>query len=344
MHIPDGYLSPETCAVALAVAVPAVAVASRQVFRQVRGRSIPKLAMLSAFSFLIMMFNLPVPGGTSAHAVGSVLIAIAMGPAAAVVATSVALLFQALVFGDGGVLAYGANVVNMAVIMPLVGLATYRLIARGAEPRSLRRVLAAAVGGYVGITVAGVAVGIELGIQPALFTDAAGTPLYNPYPLSVAVPAMLVAHLLIAGPAEAIVSGAGQAFLARLGEFDDVAAAKAPHRRLLGSPGLISLGVLAVMLLLTPLGLITQGTAFGEWGGDELAELFGSVPAGFQHWADFWTSSLLPDYGFTSGENAVVGYWVSALIGSLLVAGFTFGVVALANRLRRGRDLVAERL
>lgn len=340
MHIPDGYLSPQTCAIAFAVAVPAIAVASTRVAAQVRGRAIPRLAMLSATSFLIMMFNLPVPGGTSAHAVGSVLTAIVMGPAAAVVATAVALLFQALIFGDGGILAYGANVVNMALIMPLLGLAASRLVAGRSATCSWRRVVAAGVGGYVGITAAGLAVGIELGIQPALFTDAAGNPLYNPYPLAVSLPAMVVAHLVIAGPAEALVTGAGHAFLARTGQLDDAAQA-ARRTGLLANPGLVSLGVLATMLLLTPLGLIAQGTAFGEWAPEELAAQLGRVPAGLERWAAFWSWSPLPDYSLPDGD-AVAGYWVSALAGSVLVAGSTFAVFWVAGRLRNRLQVPSE--
>ncbi len=330
MHIPDGYLSSQTCAVAVAVAVPAVAAASATVARQVRGRAIPRLAMLSAFSFLLMMFNLPVPGGTTAHAVGAVLIAVVAGLPAAVVATSVALLFQALVFGDGGVLAYGANVVNMALIMPLVGLAVFRLLA-GRTGSLPRRAFAAAAGGYAGITAAGLAVGVELGIQPALFHDAAGVSLYNPYPLAVTVPAMLFAHLVIAGPAEAIVTAAGYTFLARTGQLDGSPDA-ARTSGLRANPGLVSLGVLAAMLLLTPLGLIAQGAAFGEWGGDELAGQLGFLPAGFATWSEWFTGTLLPDYGFPGASDPLVGYWVSALVGSLIVAGFTFLAFWLAGR------------
>ena len=123
MHIPDGYLSPATCAVGFAVAVPVWAVASRKVTRVVKTRSVPMLAVFSALSFLVMMFNVPIPDGTTAHAVGGVVIAICLGPWAAVIAVSVALLFQALLFGDGGVLAYGVNVVNMAIVLPFVGYA-----------------------------------------------------------------------------------------------------------------------------------------------------------------------------------------------------------------------------
>lgn len=73
------------------------------------------------------MFNLPIPGGTTAHAVGGTLLAVLIGPWAACLALTVTLLLQALLFGDGGILAFGANALNMAVIMPFVGYACYRL-------------------------------------------------------------------------------------------------------------------------------------------------------------------------------------------------------------------------
>ena len=126
MHIPDGYLSPQTCAVMYGAAVPFWAVAARRVKKVVKNRYVPLLAIGAAYCFLVMMFNIPIPDGTTAHAVGAVLIAVLLGPWAAVIAVSIALLIQALFFGDGGVLAYGANVVNMAVIMPFVGYGVYR--------------------------------------------------------------------------------------------------------------------------------------------------------------------------------------------------------------------------
>src|SRR5262245_29760339 len=121
MHIPDGYLSPSTCGVFYVAAVPIWVTAGRKVKKIVKHRYVPLLAIGAAYSFLVMMFNVPIPDGTTAHAVGAVLIAILLGPWAAVIAVSIALVIQALFFGDGGVLAYGANVVNMAVIMPFVG-------------------------------------------------------------------------------------------------------------------------------------------------------------------------------------------------------------------------------
>src|SRR6059058_6297366 len=105
-------------------------VAGRRVRKVVKSRYVPLMAIGSAYCFLVMMFNVPIPDGTTAHAVGAVLIAVLLGPWAAVVAVSIALLIQALFFGDGGILAYGANVFNMAIVMPIVGYAVYRALTR----------------------------------------------------------------------------------------------------------------------------------------------------------------------------------------------------------------------
>ena len=143
MHIPDGYLSPATCGAFYLAMVPFWARATRRVRKLARSRHVPLLAVGAAFSFLVMMFNIPVPDGTTAHAVGAVLIAILLGPWAAVIAVSIALAIQALFFGDGGVLAFGANAFNMAVVMPFVGYGVYKLIANRTSLTSGRRVLAA---------------------------------------------------------------------------------------------------------------------------------------------------------------------------------------------------------
>ncbi len=80
MHIPDGYLSPTTCAVLTAAMVPVWATAARRAQRVVKSRYVPLMAVGAAYSFLVMMFNVPIPDGTTAHAVGAVLIAILLGP------------------------------------------------------------------------------------------------------------------------------------------------------------------------------------------------------------------------------------------------------------------------
>ena len=132
------------------VAVPFWVTAGRRVRKVVKNRYVPLLALGAAYCFLVMMFNVPIPDGTTAHAVGAVLVAVLLGPWAAVIAVSIALLIQALFFGDGGVLAYGANGVNMAVVMPFVGYGVYRVLARRTSLTSPKRALAAGVGAYVG--------------------------------------------------------------------------------------------------------------------------------------------------------------------------------------------------
>ncbi len=213
MHIPDGYLSPQTCGVMYAVAAPFWYIAARKLKKTLTSKTVPLLSIFSAFSFVIMMFNVPVPGGTTAHAIGGTLIAVLLGPWAAVLGVSTALFIQAIFFGDGGILAFGANAFNMAVVLPFVGYGVYRLIAKTASKDSPRYWIGAAIGGYAGINAAALCAAIEFGIQPTLFHTADGTPLYCPYNLSQAIPAMLLAHLTVAGVAEAVITGGVLIFL-----------------------------------------------------------------------------------------------------------------------------------
>src|SRR4051812_17052802 len=161
-----------------------------------------------------MMFNIPVPGGTTAHAVGGTLIAIVLGPWAAIIGVSLALIIQALFFGDGGILAIFANCLNMGIILPFLGYFSYRLIAGGAPLLSTRRVWAAGIGAYLGIAASALAVGLELGVQPILFNEG-GHPLYNPYGLAQTIPAMLVSHTVGASLVEALITALGLAYLQR---------------------------------------------------------------------------------------------------------------------------------
>jgi len=199
MHIPDGYLSPATCATLGGVMLPIWYRAAAFLKKNMDFARVPFMAMGAVFVFLIMMFNIPVPGGTTAHATGAALIAIVLGPWAAVLSVSIALFIQALLFGDGGILAFGANAFNMAFIIPFIGYYCYKLLSRGAAAGSWRQVAAAGIAGYVAINVAALAAGIELGIQPLFFHTANGTPLYCPYGLSVTLPGMAIAHLTVGG-------------------------------------------------------------------------------------------------------------------------------------------------
>lgn len=212
MHIPDGYLSPIVSMGLGAATVPGWAAATNRVQKTLSDRTIPLLAVFSAMSFTVMMFNIPVPGGTTAHGVGGTLIAIVLGPWAAAIAVSVALIIQALFFGDGGVLAIFANCLNMAFVLPFVGYGVYRLVAGRSPMLSQRRVWAAGIGGYAGITASAVAVAVQLGIQPLLFTEN-GHALYSPYGIEATLPAMLLAHLFGASIVEALITALGVAWI-----------------------------------------------------------------------------------------------------------------------------------
>lgn len=341
MHIPDGYLSPSTCLTLGAAMVPVWTVAAKKVKAYEQSRIVPLMAMASAFTFVIMMFNIPVLGGTTAHAVGGGLLAVVLGPWAASICITIALAIQALLFGDGGVWAFGANCFNMAFLLPFSAWAVYRLVAGNSGLKSPRRWIGAALGGYVGINVAALATAVELGLQPLLFHTANGTPLYCPFPIGVAVPAMMAGHLVLAGPLEGVVT----ALVVRYLQATDTdlltlptatAPAPAPLRY---RPLLVGLGALVV---LTPLGLLAQGTAWGEWATDEMKEIAGYVPAGLAKLSETWTHAPLPDYSLPSGGSGFLSssvvYIVSAVIGVALVAGLMFllGRVQAAQQKGRG--------
>jgi len=344
MHIPDGYLSPATCAVTLAVTLPFWIKAMRKIERVEEARTIPLVALVSAFSFVIMMFNLPIPGGTTAHAVGLGIAAILLGPWAAVLAISVALLIQAVFFGDGGITAFGANCFNMAVIGPMVASAVWSLGTRGAAPGGRRQVIVAGLAGYLGLNASAFLAAVEFGLQPLLFTDAAGTPLYAPYPLSVAVPAMAITHLTIAGAAEFIVTAGIVAWLQRSNP-DLLSRAETEER---GATSLRWLWAgLAGLVVLSPLGLIASGTAWGEWGASDFTSVEGraaianasggiappdQIPQGFAALADFW-SAPLPDYAPAFLQSETLGYVLSAFAGVALIVA----MVLIVTRLRSAK-------
>lgn len=317
MHIPDAYLSPATHAVTAGVMLPIWAIAARRTSRELSARQVPLLSLGAAFCFAIQMFNIPAVGGTTAHAVGATLLAILLGPWAAVLVVSLTLGVQALFFGDGGVLAIGANSFNMGLAAPFVGYMVYRLLWGGATG-TRRATIAAGVAAYVGSVAAAASTGIMLGIQPLIALDEAGRALYFPFGINVAVPAMVHIHLLVAAPAEAIVTMAALTYLWRnFPEFADqkrVARADKPLRLW---------AVFLVILLLTPLGLIATGSAWGEWDSETLEKLVGYIPAGIVRFGEGLLNPLIPDYTLPGREGKaweVLSYILSALVGATLTA------------------------
>jgi len=309
MHIPDNYLSPSTCAAMGAVMIPVWALSVKKVKKEITRAKMPLLGIGASFSFLMMMFNVPLPGGTTGHAVGGTLLAILLGPFSACISVSVALLIQALFFGDGGILSFGANCFNMAFVLPFVGYAVYKFIKDRVHSEK-GEYIGIALGSYIGINAAALCAAIEFGIQPLLFKNAAGQPLYSPYPLSVSIPAMTLPHLLVAGVVELLFTVAIFAFIKKVSPGTIYEGAK--------EKGKAVYALIAALILLTPLGLLATGTAWGEWGADEIkgvvsnGSALGFIPEGMKNGIRF--ESIMPDYS-VSGIPEAVGYILSAVAG-----------------------------
>jgi cobalt/nickel transport system permease protein len=347
LHIPDGYLSPATCAALYAGAAPFWYVALQRMKRALNTRMVPLLSVFAAFSFIVMMFNLPLPGGTTGHAVGMGIASIVLGPWASILGISIALIIQAVFFGDGGITTIGANCFNMAILGSLAAYFVYRLISGRAPIASARRVIAAGIAGYAAINLAALAAAIEFGIQPMLYHDATGAPLYAPYPLRIAIPAMMLGHLTIAGLAELVISAGVVAYLQK----------SEPSLLMQTAPGALGTNTaagslrqlwigLAALLILTPLGILAVGSAWGEWAPEDFSnpavrhEIASAslsqappakAPSGLRALSSFWTAPM-PRYAPPFLKNPAFGYLLSAMMG----AGLILLVVLLAGRMAHG--------
>jgi cobalt/nickel transport system permease protein len=207
---------------------------------------------------------------------------------------------------------------------------------------SRRRVVAAAIAGYVAINASALLAAIEFGIQPALFHDAAGTPLYAPYPLRIAIPAMMIGHLTFAGLAEAVIAGGLVAYLqvadpallrGTAGATTTEATGALPAVRGASLSRLWT--AVAALMLITPLGILAAGKAWGEWSPAQLSKLPSSsataaAPAGLQKLSSLWTAPF-PSYAPAFVKNSSFGYLLSAIFG----VGLLLAISLLAQRWRR---------
>jgi cobalt/nickel transport system permease protein len=360
MHIPDNFISPSTSALFWAVMIPVWALCLRSVIRHSTAENMAYLGAGAAFSFLIMMFNVPTPGGTTVHGVGGALIALLLGPQYATVAISVALLLQALLFGDGGLLTLGANCFNMAFVLPFCAYGIFMLLRKVLRAKWKDRV-AEFVSAYVGIVLAAFCVAIELGVQPLLFRAPDGQVLYFPFTFNVTIPAMVIPHLVAAGVVEGLVAVMVIEFVRRTSpemiawEASSANTAESASSQQSGSSrgGSGSSGVLdgsnaldssgsasgpkvreyawialGVAAILSPVGLLATGDAWGEWDAEGFAQATGLhyVPHYIAH--GFSWNAMLPDYSMR-GLPSAVGYILCAIIG-VAVLIIVFRLLALA--------------
>ena len=159
MHIPDGFLDPVTALITYTLSLIYAAYAFYNVKKNKKSEEIVLASVLAAGIFAAQMLNWPLPGGTSLHFVGGALAGILLGPWLGFISVFLVLLVQCLVFHDGGITTLGANVLNMAILDVLIGYIFYKIF-----PEKYK-MLGVFLGGWLGITIAGIACGIELGFS-----------------------------------------------------------------------------------------------------------------------------------------------------------------------------------
>ena len=184
IHIPDGFLNTATVVTTGVASVGGVANAVRIANKKLGEKHIPMMGILAAFIFAAQMLNFPVAGGTSGHIIGAALVAILLGPWAAVIIMSVVLIAQSLIFQDGGLLALGANIFNMGVVAGFSAYYIYRIMGSLLGDNSRFKLVAGFIAAWASVLLASVACAIELAVS--------GTS-----PLSVVLPAMAGVHALI---------------------------------------------------------------------------------------------------------------------------------------------------
>jgi cobalt/nickel transport system permease protein len=292
MHIPDGFLDTKTVAATALLAAAGVSMAVVRARRTVPPSKVPLLGLSAAFLFAAQMVNFPVAAGTSGHLIGSVLAAVMLGPSGAVIALSAVLIIQALLFGDGGLLALGANILNMAVVSPLVGFALYKLAGR-LMPGARGRLAAAGFAAWCSVVAAaGVCAG-ELAWSGAV-------------PWGVGLAAMTGIHALI---------GAGEAAITML----VIASVGRVRPDLVGSPSAVPPSRVSILVYAA---LVTCVVALF------VAPFASTWPDGLEHVASTlgFSSRALPNPVMPS---PLAGYRLPGIDSPGLAAGLAGGVGAV---------------
>jgi cobalt/nickel transport system permease protein len=315
MHLPDGFLDTRTALLATAMAAGGVGLAVRHVRASIEPRRMPLLGLAAAFIFAAQMLNFPIAGGTSGHLVGGVLSAVMLGPGAAIVVVTCVLIVQCLMFADGGLLALGANVFNMAIVSVCSGYGAFRLarVLFGNNGQSAT-IFAAGFGAWVGTVVGSISCAGQLALSQTV-------------PWSLGFPAMTNIHILI-GLAEGVATSLVVAAVLRTRPTlvaDEPDAVLKPKRT-------IAYG----LIVCAGLGLFVAPFAC-PWpdGLDRVAQSLG-----FNHKAvQTPIASPLADYRLPGIGSPTVATGVAAAAGTLVVFTATYllakGLVPLAGNRKK---------
>jgi cobalt/nickel transport system permease protein len=305
MHIPDGFLSILVSVVFWVLSAIAVGFALRRVGKDLGERQVPLMGVLAAAIFAGQMLNFSVTGGTSGHLLGAALATILLGPWAAVVVLTSVVSIQALIFQDGGLLALGANLFNMAVIGVAVSHFVYSSVQKLARGRKWGIFVGGFAAAWLSIVVASLAAALQLALS--------GTS-----PANISVPAMGGIHMLI-GVGEGLITIGALAFLyASRRDLFHIGEA-APK----GSKA-IWVGGLSIAALLAVLSPLASAHPDGlEWVAGQ---------KGFLEAARAPLYNLIPDYVFPGISNGVLATIVAGVLGLLLVFAVAMGVAYMRRK------------
>lgn len=297
MHIPDGFLDAKTLAVTGTLAAAGVSLAVVRARRTIPPSKVPLLGLSAAFLFAAQLVNFPVAAGTSGHLVGSLLAAILLGPSGAVIALTAVLVVQALLFADGGLLALGANILNMAVLAPIIGYAVYTAVSR-LIPGPRGRLTAAGFAAWCSIVAAAAVCAGELAWSGTV-------------PWNMAFPAMTGIHAVI-GMGEALVTMLVITAIERV--RPDLVGSRIPVPR-------SRISFVAYALLVTLVIAVFIAPFASPWpdGLEKVASTFGfsakAVPV---------ASSMLAGYRVPGVENPGLAAGLAGGAGAVVVMGLSF--------------------
>ena len=308
MHIPDGYISPKTFIPSYLIFIPLLYYAIKKVKKILDEQTIPLISSLAALSFVIMMFNIPIPGGTSGHAIGAAVIAILFNPWIGFLSISVVLIIQALVFGDGGITTYAVNALNMGFVTSFTAYYIHSFF-----KNRINNKINYFISGWFSIVLASLFVAVILGIQPVIASDSLGNPLYFPFGLKISIPALVVTHALFFGVAEGIFTMITISYIQKVYKTKIIELTKVSEKNDI----FIFLSWLAIIIALVPLGLFSESRAWGEWGLSFFKDKLGFVPNGILKLSEIYFAPV-KDYSL-KGLSSVESYYFSAFLGVLVI-------------------------
>lgn len=299
MHLPDGFLSVPVSILLWTISIIVIGIALRKTSRQLGEKEIPLMGILAAAIFAGQMLNFSVTGGTSGHLLGAALATILLGPWAAILVMTSVVSLQAVLFQDGGMIALGANLFNMAVVGVFVSYAIFSLIKKLVKNDRLGLFAGSAVASWTSIFVAALACALELSLS--------GTS-----PANLAVPAMAAIHALI-GIGEALITLGAVSFIftARKDLLNYSTADKKSRWGILIAGGLITM----ILVVLSPLASSHPDGL--EWVASQQGFISNATGSIFK---------IFPDYVLPGFSNQTVATILAALIGALVVFGITLGV------------------